>query len=130
MQYCSSARKAGADGREEKAMKRKLTGIIVAVAFVVTTSAVFAQDMGIVTGSKRGTYYQFGLNMSELVKQRGVKLRVDDSQGSVQNVFSVYKAPDTQLGIVQSDVLAFVAKIGTDPVLQRIAAKIKSTSRT
>jgi TRAP transporter TAXI family solute receptor len=106
-------------------MKRKLTGIIVAVAFVVTTSAVFAQDMGIVTGSKRGTYYQFGLNMSELVKQRGVKLRVDDSQGSVQNVFSVYKAPDTQLGIVQSDVLAFVAKIGTDPVLQRIATKIK-----
>jgi uncharacterized protein len=106
-------------------MKIKLTGFILAVAFVFTTSAVFAQDMGIVTGSKKGTYYQFGLNMSELVKQRGVKLRVDDSQGSVQNVFSVYKAPDTQLGIVQSDVLAFVAKIGTDPVLQRIATKIK-----
>jgi hypothetical protein len=50
---------------------------------------------------------------------------VDDSQGSVQNVFSVYKAPDTQLGIVQSDVLAFVSKIQTDPVLQRIAAKTK-----
>ena len=106
-------------------MKIKLKGIILAVVFVFTTSAVSAQDMGIVTGSKKGTYYQFGLNMSELVKQRGVKLRVDDSQGSVQNVFSVYKAPDTQLGVVQSDVLAFVAKIGTDPVLQKIATKIK-----
>jgi uncharacterized protein len=106
-------------------MKIELKGIILAVALVFTASAVSAQDMGIVTGSKKGTYYQFGLNMSDLVKQRGVKLRVDESQGSVQNVFSVYKAPDTQMGIVQSDVLAFVAKIGTDPALQRIATKIK-----
>ena len=106
-------------------MKIKLTGVILAVALAITTSAVSAQDMGIVTGSKKGTYYQFGLNMSELVKIQGVKLRVDDSQGSVQNVFSVFRAPDTQLGIVQSDVLAFVAKIQTDPVLQRIAAKTK-----
>jgi TRAP transporter TAXI family solute receptor len=81
--------------------------------------------MGIVTGSKRGTYYQFGLNMSELVKSKGVRLRVDESQGSIQNVFAVFKAPDTQMGIVQSDVLAFVAKIQTDPTLQRIAAKTR-----
>ena len=106
-------------------MKIKLTGVILAVALAITTSAVSAQDMGIVTGSKKGTYYQFGLNMAELVKKQGVRLRVDDSQGSVQNVFSVYKSPDTQLGIVQSDVLAFVAKIQTDPVLQRIANKTK-----
>jgi len=110
---------------EEKRMERTLGGIFLAVVLAVTASAAFAQDMGIVTGSKKGTYYQFGLNMSELVKKQGVRLRVDDSQGSVQNVFSVYKAPDTQLGIVQSDVLAFVAKIQTDPVLQRIAAKTK-----
>jgi TRAP transporter TAXI family solute receptor len=50
---------------------------------------------------------------------------VDESQGSIQNVFSVFKAPDTQMGIVQSDVLAFVAKIQTDATLQRIAAKTK-----
>ena len=106
-------------------MKIKLTGVILAVALAITTRAVSAQDMGIVTGSKKGTYYQFGLNMAELVKKQGVRLRVDDSQGSVQNVFSVYKSPDTQLGIVQSDVLAFVAKIQTDPVLQRIANKTK-----
>ena len=92
---------------------------------MVTASFVSAQDMGIITGSKKGTYYQFGLNLAELVKSRGIKLRVDDSAGSVQNVFAVYKSPGTQLGIVQSDVLAFVAKIETDPVLKRIASKTK-----
>ncbi len=111
--------------RKEKVMSKKILGIILAVAFVMTTTAAYAQDMGIVTGSKRGTYYQFGLNLAELVKQKGVKLRVNDSQGSIQNVYAVYKAPETQLGIVQSDVLAFVAKIQTDAALQRIAAKTK-----
>jgi uncharacterized protein len=116
---------ANVDGREEKVMKMKLLVALLAMVFVITASAAIAQDMGIVTGSKRGTYYQFGLNMSELVKSKGVRLRVDESQGSIQNVFAVFKAPDTQMGIVQSDVLAFVAKIQTDPILQRIAAKTR-----
>ena len=105
-------------------MKRTLRGVILAVALAFTASVASAQDMGMVTGSKKGTYYQFGLNMAELVKKQGVRLRVDDSQGSVQNVFSVYKAPDTQMGIVQSDVLAFVAKIQTGPALQGTFSKI------
>jgi TRAP transporter TAXI family solute receptor len=107
-------------------MKQKLSGAFF-VFFVLAISAnfVFAQDMGIITGSKKGTYYQFGLNIADLVKPRGIKMRVDDSAGSVQNVFAVYKTPGTQLGIVQSDVLAFVAKIETDPVLKRIAGKTK-----
>lgn len=106
-------------------MKKTFRGVILGVAMAFAATVASAQDMGMVTGSKKGTYYQFGLNMAELVKKQGVRLRVDDSQGSVQNVFSVYKAPDTQMGIVQSDVLAFVAKIQTDPVLQRIATKTK-----
>jgi len=107
-------------------MKKKvLRFILVLFILMVTTSLVSAQDLGIITGSKKGTYYQFGLNLSELVKSRGIKLKVDDSAGSVQNVFAVYKTPGTQMGIVQSDVLAFVAKIENDPVLKRIATKIK-----
>ncbi len=120
-----SARKAPVGGREETVMKKKVLGVMVVFAFVMTSSVVSAQDMGIVTGSTKGTYYQFGLNLAELVKSRGIKLRVDDSAGSIQNVYSVFKAPRTQLGIVQSDVLAFVAKIGTDPALQKIAEKTK-----
>lgn len=106
-------------------MMRKLWGYMLLSAFAMTTGVVYAQDMGIVTGSQKGTYYQFGLNVAELVKSRGIKLRVDDSAGSIQNVYAVYKAPRTQLGIVQSDVLAFVAKIETDPALKRIAEKTK-----
>ena len=90
-----------------------------------TTHPSSAADMGIVTGSEKGTYYQFGLNLQRLVKSHGINLTVSPSKGSVENVFAVYQRPATQLGIVQSDVLAFVARVETDPVLQRIAKKIK-----
>jgi hypothetical protein len=106
-------------------MKKPVGFICALFVILATTSFVLAQDMGVITGKKKGTYYQFGLNLAELVKSRGVKLKVFDSAGSVENVFAVYKAPGTQLGIVQSDVLAFVAKVGSDPVLKKIAARIK-----
>jgi TRAP transporter TAXI family solute receptor len=106
-------------------IKKVLCSISVLCAVLMTVSVVSAQDMGIITGKPKGTYYQFGLNLAQLVKSRGIKLNVYESAGSVQNVFAVYKAPGTQLGIVQSDVLAFVAKVQTDPVLKRIAHKIK-----
>ena len=101
---------------------KKLLGLVLALLVVMVTSSVSdGQEMGITTGNKRGTYYQFGLNLAQLVKSRGIKLNVLDSAGSVQNVLAVYKAPGTQLGIVQSDVLAFIAKIQTDPFLKRVA---------
>ena len=107
------------------AMKKLLGAIFTLFVITVTSSVSYAQDMGIITGNKRGTYYQFGLNLAQLVKSRGIKLNVFDSAGSVQNIYAVYRAPGTQLGIVQSDVLAFVAKIQTDPVLKRIAGKTR-----
>lgn len=106
-------------------MKKLLFSIWVAFFAIMTAAVVFAQDMGVITGNAKGTYYQFGLNLAELVKPRGIKLNVYDSAGSVQNVYAVYKTPGVQLGIVQSDVLAFIAKVHTDPVLKRIADKIK-----
>jgi uncharacterized protein len=100
---------------------------IVAGLVLVAVAAVpaLAVDMGIVTGGEKGTYYQFGLNLQRLVKPHGINLNVATSRGSVENVFAVYQRPNTQLGIVQSDVLAFVARVETDPVLQRIAKKIR-----
>ena len=56
---------------------------------------------------------------------QGIELAVHNSSGSVSNVYAVYKRPRTQMGIVQSDVLAFVSKVDTDPVLKKIAKKIK-----
>src|SRR5687767_3788472 len=99
------------------------------LGFVLTYCALAAPaaaaDMGIVTGSEKGTYYQFGLNLQKLMKSHGMNVSVATSKGSVENVFAVYQKPATQLGIVQSDVLAFVARVETDPVLKRIAKKIK-----
>ena len=43
----------------------------------------------------------------------------------MENIFAVFQRPGTQMGIVQSDVLAFVARVQTDPVLKRIAKKTK-----
>jgi TRAP transporter TAXI family solute receptor len=82
-------------------------------------------SMGIVTGGPTGTYFQFGLNLQALVKTIDIDLNVANSKGSVENIYAVYKRPKTQLGIVQSDVLAFVARVQTDPVLKRIAKKTK-----
>ncbi len=93
--------------------------------FMGVATAVSAEDMGIITGKKKGTYYQFGLNLNQLMKSRGIPLKVFDSAGSVQNVFAVYNAPGIQLGIVQSDVLAFISKIQADPVLKKIASKMR-----
>ena len=106
-------------------MKKTILSILALSVAMITAGSGYGQEMGIITGNKRGTYYQFGLNLAQLVKHRGIKLNVYDSAGSVQNVNAVYKAPGTQLGIVQSDVLAFVAKIETDPVLKRIASKTR-----
>ena len=55
----------------------------------------------------------------------GIDLSVYNSKGSIENVYAVYQKPGTQMGIVQSDVLAFVARVQSDPVLKRIAKKTK-----
>ena len=84
-----------------------------------------ATDMGLITGGEKGTYYQFGLNLQRLVKQSGIDLTVYNSKGSVENIFAVYQRPGVQMGIVQADVLAFVGRLQTDPVLKRIARKTR-----
>jgi TRAP-type uncharacterized transport system substrate-binding protein len=105
-------------------MKRCVFSIFLTV-IIFTVTVSHAQDMGIITGNKRGTYYQFGLNLAQMVKSRGIKLNVFDSAGSVQNVYAVYKTSGVQLGIVQSDVLAFISKIQTDAALIKVAGKTR-----
>jgi TRAP transporter TAXI family solute receptor len=101
--------------------------VLASLALVLggAAAAHAANELGIITGGERGTYYQFGLNLQRLGKQTGVDLSVATSKGSIENVFAVYQKPNTQLGIVQSDVLAFVARVQSDPVLKRIAKKTK-----
>ncbi len=98
---------------------------LVALSMFVFVIPSFSMDLAVITGGKKGTYYQFGLNLQELVKSRGIRLSVYNSTGSIENLYAVYKRPRTQMGIVQSDVLAFVSRVQTDPVLKRIAKKTK-----
>ena len=99
--------------------------LIASLLIVVSVGVGSAQDMGLVTGSEKGTYYQFGLDLQKLLKTSGINLAVYPSKGSVENIFAVYQRPGVQIGIVQSDVLAFVARLQNDPVLTRIAKKTK-----
>ena len=101
-------------------------GLLVVVLLLLANVGVgLAEDVGVITGSEKGTYYQFGLDLQKLVKPNGINVTVHPSKGSIENIFAVYQRPGVQLGIVQSDVLAFVARLQNDPVLTRIAKKTK-----
>jgi len=94
-------------------MKRAATIVTLMLVMLVASAAVgFADDVGIITGGEKGTYYRFGLDIQKLVK-------------SIENIFAVYQRPGVQVGIVQSDVLAFVARLQTDPTLAQIAKKTR-----
>ena len=94
---------------------------------VVTVCAGLADAAGVavITGSEKGTYYQFGRDLQALAKQQGIAIDVVPSKGSIENIHAVYQRPGTPLGIVQADVLAFVGRLQSDPTLQRIAKKTK-----
>jgi TRAP transporter TAXI family solute receptor len=107
-------------------MKRRLVALgLLVLAVVALATMAHAADLGLITGGERGTYYQFGLDLQKLVGAAGTNLSVYNSKGSIENVYAVYQRPATQMGIVQSDVLAFVARVQSDPVLKRIAKKTR-----
>src|SRR4029077_723414 len=106
-------------------MRRSLVGLAVGIAVFAMAGqmALAAESLGLITGNDKGTYYQFGSNRHTRVKPQGIDLTVYPSRGSVENVYAVFQRPGIQMGIVQADVLAFVSRIQTDPVLKRIAGK-------
>ena len=106
---------------------RNLKIIVLALlpALLIAGGAGAVEDLGLITGGEKGTYYQFGLDLQKLAKPAGFDLAVHPSKGSAENIFAVYQRPGVQMGIVQSDVLAFVARVESDPVLKRIAKKTR-----
>lgn len=89
-------------------------------------AAEVEQDfLGIITGDMKSTAHQVGMDLKTLVKRFNIHLAVFNSSGSVENIYAVYQRPGNHLGLVQSDVLAFVAKVRTEPRLKLIADKIK-----
>jgi TRAP-type uncharacterized transport system substrate-binding protein len=110
----------------------KRTIVLAWVMMVVLIGALHAAAaegeqafLGIITGDVKSTAHQVGTDLKNLVKRSNIQLAVFNSSGSVENIYAVYQRPGHHMGLVQSDVLAFVAKVKTDPRLQLIADKIK-----
>lgn len=78
--------------------------------------------MGIITGSKSGTYYQIGSDLSRLVSRDQIRLDVMPSRGSVENLVTLWDRRSIQLAIAQSDVLYFMSELGDDRAREIISS--------
>jgi len=90
-----------------------------------TPGLTAATDLGLITGAKNGTYYQFGLDLKRLVKSSGINLIVYPSKGSVDNLAALSGRPGVHMGIVQSDVLDLIAGADARPLLAGIAKRLR-----
>jgi uncharacterized protein len=64
--------------------------------------------IGMVTGSKTGTYFQFGKDIADLGKMHGINIIVKESKGSLDNIERMKSRENAAFGIVQSDVLGIL----------------------
>jgi TRAP transporter TAXI family solute receptor len=99
-------------------------------SFCLFVSSVSALELGLVTGSATGTYYKIGEDLQKLLSEKltlkaELTLKVSPSAGSLANVLQVYQTRGVDLGIVQSDVLAYIQQLSENQDLQRIARKLK-----
>jgi uncharacterized protein len=100
-------------------------GLLLAAQAIAPPTAAASEPFGITTGETRGTYYAIGQDMSALAEEAGLELRVLPSQGSLENLYRVFTAPEAQLGIVQHDVLFWVRSNEGSETAQRMAERIK-----
>ena len=101
--------------------KRWAVCLVIVLVCCCAVSGTAAADLGLITAGANGTYHQFGLDLKRLVKRNGIDLTVHLSHGSVDNIFAVHQRVGIQMGIVQSDVLAFVAALPSNPAVTQIA---------
>jgi TRAP transporter TAXI family solute receptor len=80
--------------------------------------------MGMVTGSKTGTYIQFGQDIARVAQGAGLDIVVKESEGSIDNIRRLVSAENAALSIVQSDVLGFLSR-SADPQVRRIAGRLR-----
>jgi uncharacterized protein len=102
----------------------KLAAFIVLLA-LTTSAAATAPALGLMTGMASGTYHQFGLDLKRLVKADGIDVNVYSSRGSVDNLAALHGRPGVHMGIVQSDVLDFVASVEGNALLMGIAKRLR-----
>jgi hypothetical protein len=83
-----------------------------------------AKQIGMVTGSRTGTYIQFGNDIAGVAKTVGLDILVKDSQGSIDNIRRINSRENATFGIVQSDVLGFLSR-SENPEMRQVASRLR-----
>jgi TRAP transporter TAXI family solute receptor len=83
-----------------------------------------AKQIGMVTGSRTGTYIQFGNDIAGVAKTVGLDILVKDSQGSIDNIRRINSKENATFGIVQSDVLGFLSR-SESPDMRQVAGRLR-----
>ena len=104
-------------------MTPRALALLTGLALLSTTGPACALDAGaIVTEAPDGTAVRFAQDIAGLVRRFGVALEVVPSAGELATMETLTRRPDTQLGIVPSDVLDFISIFSEDPELRSMAA--------
>lgn len=83
-----------------------------------------SEEIGMVTGSVTGTYFQFGRDIAEVARQSGLQIVVKESQGSIENIRRLVSKENVAFSIVQSDLMSFL-KRSNDPTMIHIASQLR-----
>ena len=92
---------------------RKIITLVLTFVSVFLMSQILlsrADAISIATGSKVGTYYQFGQDIAKVAKKDGLDVIVKTSEGSIDNI-RLMEINLADLGFVQSDVLVLLKKM-------------------
>ncbi len=94
--------------------------------FLATVTTASAQEaLGLVTGSKAGTYYLIGQDIKDAAAKEDVAIELRESGGSVDNLQKMATTGENAaLGIVQSDVLSFLMR-SDKPNSKEIVRKLR-----
>jgi TRAP transporter TAXI family solute receptor len=98
--------------------------LLVGVSGLLWGEPLSADGIGMVTGSKTGTYFQFGQNIATVAQGAELDIQVKESEGSIDNIRRLVSAENAALGIVQADVLGFLSR-SDDWQVRRIASRLR-----
>ena len=96
---------------------------IVVFGCLLLSTVVLAGPIGMVTGSKTGTYIKFGHDMARVARKEGVEIQVKQSAGSLANIARINSKENAAFGIVQSDVMGFLKR--DTELNKRLARKLR-----
>jgi TRAP transporter TAXI family solute receptor len=101
-----------------------LCSVLVLVLYPSLIPLLQAEGIGMVTGSRTGTYIQFGNDMARIASKDGLEILVKDSEGSIDNIRRLISQENAALAIVQSDVLGFL-KRSNDREMVQVSRKLR-----